>query len=316
MPRILIASPHRYPDLARLWYRFVARDLVPVLEKAGHQVEVMIFRDAHMDEFDPADFPDAVLEAPGPGVRDFLEFYDAALALDSDYLFLLDADLFFLDADWAASWMACFKDPKVAAVSLLRRGDEPGVYALLCRSDSYRALPKPVFAPAYEDLDNARNTVNRQPGDVAARRLREKGQQIIYANPEDAEERIADFHGTTVIRASREVFGHLMDVRGFEELVSRKRYFAMGAYDNALLGALYQELFDEPFAPGPDGEPLGGSVTAEAVRRELGQVLDAHLKDILSAYFDRSDKAILRLADREGIEFPLPALRPESWRRP
>ncbi|HEX5714890.1 MAG TPA: hypothetical protein VF179_01950 [Thermoanaerobaculia bacterium] len=316
MPRILIASPHRYPDLARLWYRFVARDLVPVLEKAGHRVEVMIFRDAHVAEFDPERFPGAVLEAPGPGVRDFLEFYDAALALDSDFLFLLDADLFFLDAVWAAGWMACFKDRRVAAVSLLRRGDEPGVYALLSRASSYRALPKPVFAPAYENLDDARNTVNRQPGDVAARRLRERGKQIVYANPEDAEERIADFHGTTVIRASREVFGHLMDVRGFEELVSRKRYFAMGAYDNALLGALYQALFDEPFAPGPEGEPLGGSVTTEAVRRELGQVRDVGLKKVLSSYFDRSDKAILRLAACEGIEFTLPALRPESWRRP
>lgn len=315
MPRILIASPHRYPDLARLWYRFVARDLVPALERGGNRVEVVIFRDAHMDEFDPTWFPGAVLEAPGPGVRDFLEFYDAALALDSDYLFLLDADLFFLDADWAASRLACFADPKVAAASLLRRGDEPGVYALLCRADTYRALPKPVFAPAYEDLDNARNTVNRQPGDVAARRLREQGRLIVYANPEDAEERIADFHGTTVIRASREVFGHLMDLRGFEELVSRKRYFAMGAYDNALLGTLYQALFHEPFAPGPDGEPLGGSVTAESVRRELGQVMDVHLKDVLAAYFDRSDQAILRLAAHEGIDFALPALRPEAWRR-
>ena len=86
----------------------------------------------------------------------------------------------------------------------------------------------------------------------------------------------------------------------------------MGAYDNALLGALYQALFDEPFAPGLDGEPLGGSVTAEAVRRELGQVQDVQLKEVLSAYFDRSDKAILRLAACEGIEFTLPALRPES----
>lgn len=316
MPRILISSPHRYPDLARLWYRFVSRDLVPSLERAGHQVEVMIFRDAHVDGFDPEWFPGAVLEAPGPGVRDFLEFYDAALALDSDRLLLLDADLFFLDADWAAGWTACFEDPRVAAVSLLRRGEEPGVYALLCRSDSYRALPKPVFAPAYEDLDDARNTVNRQPGDVAARRLRSQGRQIVYADPEDAEARIADFHGTTVIRASREVFGHLMDPRGFETLVSRKRYFAMGAYDNALLGALYQALFDEPFAPGPEGEPLGGSVTVDAVRRELGQVLDPNLQGVLSAYFDRSDQAILRLASRERIDLALPALRPESWSRP
>ncbi|HET9228091.1 MAG TPA: hypothetical protein VFR31_15555 [Thermoanaerobaculia bacterium] len=315
MPRIVVASPHRYPDLARLWYRFVSRDLVPALEKTGAQVEVVIFRDAHAEEFDPAWFPGAELEAPGQGVRDFLEFYDAALALDSDYLFLLDADLFILDADWAAAWTACFADPRVAAVSLLRRGDEPGVYALLCRSEHYRTLRKPVFAPAYENLDNARNTVNRQPGDIAARRLREQGKLIVYADPADAEERLADFHGTTVIRASREVFGHLMDLRGFEELVSRKRYFAMGAYDNVLLGALYHALFHEPFAPGPNGEPLDGSVTAEAVRRELGQVMDADLKDILSAYFDRSDAAILRLAAHEGIDFELPALRPESWRQ-
>lgn len=314
MPRIVVASPHRYPDLARLWYRFVSRDLVPALEKAGHEVEVVVFRDAHVDEFDPAWFPGAVLDAPRPGVRDFLEFYDAALALDSDYLFLLDADLFILDSDWAASWTAAFADPQVAAVSLLRRGDEPGVYALLCRSEHYRALREPVFAPAYEDLDDARNTVNRQPGDVAARRLREQGKLIVHADPADAAERLADFHGTTVIRASREVFGHLMDVHGFEGLVSRKRYFAMGAYDNALLGALYEALFHEPFAPGPNGEPLGGSVTAEAVRRELGQVMDVHLKDVLNAYFDRSDAAILRLAAREGIDFELPPLRPEPWR--
>lgn len=316
MPRILVASPHRYPDLARLWYRFVSRDLVPALERAGQQVEVVIFRDAHVDEFDPARFPGAVLEAPGPGVRDFLEFYDAALALESDHLLLLDADLFFLDADWAAIWLGCFEDPRVAAVSLLRRGEEPGVYALLCRSAPYRALPKPVFAPTYEELEDARNTVNRQPGDVATRRLREQGHSIVYADPGDAEERIADFHGTTVIRASREVFGHLLEAGGFEELVSRKRYFAMGAYDNVLLGALYQELFGEPFAPGPDGEPLGGSVTAEAVRRELGQILDAQLKNVLSAYFDRSDRAIRRLAACEGIDLDLPDLRPASWRTP
>ncbi|HWM93319.1 MAG TPA: hypothetical protein VN493_21330 [Thermoanaerobaculia bacterium] len=314
MPRVIVASPHRYPDLARLWHRAVARDLLPALERAGHSVEVVVFRDAHADEFDPAHFPGAVLEAPGPGVRDFLEFYDAALALDADFLFLLDADLFFLDPDWAASWLPSFDDPDVSAVSLLRRSDEPGVYALLCRTAHYRELPQPVFAPAYEDLEDERNTVNRQPGDVAARRLRELGRKILYAGPEEAEERIADFHGTTVIRASREVFGHLMDGRGFEQLVSRKRYFAMGAYDNALLGSLHQAVFGEPFAPGPDGEPLGGSVPAEAVRRELGLIEDARMKEVLSAYFDRSDRAILRLAAREGIDLALPPMRPESWR--
>lgn len=313
-PRIVIASPHRYPDLARLWYRGVSRGLVPALEHAGMEVEVVVFRDAHADEFVPAWFPGAVLEAPGPGVRDFLEFYDAALAFDADYLFLLDADLFFVDPDWTVSWLPQFDDPDVAAVSFLRRTQEPGVYALLCRVEHYRRLPRPVFAPAYEDLEDERNTVNRQPGDIAARRLRERGRKILYADPVEAEARIADFHGTTVIRASREVFGHLMDGHGFDSLVSRKRYFAMGAYDNALLGSLYQAVFGEPFAPDPDGEPLAGSVTVDIVRRELGRIHDAALRAALEEYFVRSDQAIRRLAALEGINLQLPHLRPDGWK--
>lgn len=315
MSRIVVASPHRYPDLARLWYHSVARGLVPALRQASLETEVVLFRDAHVGEFDPAWFPGALLEAPGPGVRDFLEFYDAALCYDADYLFLLDADLFFLDPEWPSRWLPSFEDPEVSAVSFLRRTDQPGVYALLCRVEHYRALPRPAFAPAYENLDDARNTVNRQPGDVAARRLRSQGRKILLAEPAEAEERIADFHGTTVIRASREVFGHLMNGHGFEGLVSRKRYFAMGAYDNALLGALYQALFGEPFAPGEGGEALGGSVPVDLVRQELGRIDDPALRETLADYFDRSDRAILRLAEREGIDLALPPLRPDSWRR-
>ncbi len=314
-PRILIASPHRYPDLARLWYRGVSLGIVPALKHAGLDVETVIFRDAHADEFVPGWFPGAVLEAPGPGVRDFLEFYDAALAFDADYLFLLDADLFFIDPDWPVSWLPRFNDSDVAAVSFLRRTEEPGVYALLCRVKHYRALPRPVFAPAYEELDSECNTINRQPGDIAARRLRERGRKIIYADLAEAEARIADFHGTTVIRASREVFGHLMEGHGFETLISRKRYYAMGAYDNALLGALYQAMFGEPFAPDPDGRPLGGSAAVDSIRQELGKIRNASLRKALKEYFDRSDRAILRLAALEGIDLQLPPLRPDKWKR-
>lgn len=312
-PRIVLASPHRYPDLARLWYRSVARDLVPALERAGLDVEVMLFRDAHAEEFDPAHFRGALLESPGPGVRDFLEFYDAALCYDADYLFLLDADLFFLDPEWPAQQLSSFEDPELAAISFLRRTDQPGVYALLCRVDHYRALPRPAFAPAYENLDDARNTVNRQPGDVAARRLRSQGRKILLEDPGEAEERIADFHGTTVIRASREVFGHLMNGNSFEGLISKKRYYAMGAYDNALLGTLYQAVFNEAFASA-GGEPLGGSATVDVIRRELEKIDDPALRETLADYFDRSDRAILRLAEREGIALALPPLRPVCWR--
>ena len=87
----------------------------------------------------------------------------------------------------------------------------------------------------------------------------------------------------------------------------------MGAYDNALLGSLYQQVFGEPFAPGPNGEPLGGSVKAETIRRELERIHDGDLKMTLEEYFDRSDRSIRLLAAREGIELDLPPLRPASW---
>ena len=101
-PRLLIASAHRYPDLARLWYRFVSRELVPAFRDKGLEVEIRLFRDAHIDEFDPVDFPGAVLDAPRPDARDFLEFYDAALGLEHDFILYVDADVFILDGKWAA----------------------------------------------------------------------------------------------------------------------------------------------------------------------------------------------------------------------
>jgi hypothetical protein len=146
--RVILASAHRYADLARLWYRFALRDLAPALRATGAEVDVVLFRDGAPDAFDPRDFPGATLLAPGPGARDFLEFYDAALRREGDVLFLLDADLFVLDGAWAASFLSRFEDPSVAAVSLLRRSEQPGVYALLARTSAYRALPQAVFAPS------------------------------------------------------------------------------------------------------------------------------------------------------------------------
>jgi hypothetical protein len=51
MPRLLIASPHRYPDLARLWHRFVTREIVPAFARLGLTVEVNIFCDANAGRF-------------------------------------------------------------------------------------------------------------------------------------------------------------------------------------------------------------------------------------------------------------------------
>jgi hypothetical protein len=308
---LLIASPHRYPDLARFWYRAIRRDLIPALEGAGFMVTVRIFRDGHVAEFAPRDFPGAVLEEPGPGARDFVEFYDAALAASSDYLFLLDADVFFVDGAWPLSYLGAFDNPAVAAVSFLRRSALPGVYALLCRAPAYRALPAPVFAAAYEGLAHWPSSLNRNPGELAALALRAAGREIVEAS--DAAAHLADFHGTTVLRAAREVFGAVIGERRFEALVGERRYFAMGAYDNLLLGTLYEAVLGEPFAA-VSGEPLAGSLPAAGLARALAQIADAERRAVLLDYFRRSDRAIALLAAREGIELAIPRLIPESWR--
>jgi hypothetical protein len=308
-PHLLLASPHRYPDLARLWYRAVRRDLRPALAAAGFAVEVRIFRDGHAEEFDPRWFPGATLGAPRPGARDFVEFYDDALAAAPDFLFLVDADLFFLDGAWPVSYLPAFERPEVAAISYLRRGALPGVYALLCRAADYRALPTPVFAASYEGVWP--HGVNRGPGERAALALREQGREIVEAAEPEAH--LADFHGTTVLRASHEIFGGAIGLRRFEELVGEKRYFAMGAYDNLLLGTLYEAVFGEPFAA-VAGVALGGSLPAPALARALSQVEDPARRSALLAYFRRSDRAITQLAEREGIALALPAVIPESWR--
>ncbi|HEY6343355.1 MAG TPA: hypothetical protein VIY49_17810, partial [Bryobacteraceae bacterium] len=104
MPRLLISSPHRYPDLARLWHRLVMRELVPAFERIGLDVEVNIFCDANTDQFLPHWFPRILFTRAGPGMRDFMEFYDATLHHPCDFLLFLDADTFVLDGGWAASY--------------------------------------------------------------------------------------------------------------------------------------------------------------------------------------------------------------------
>lgn len=308
--KVVLASAHRYADLARLWHRFAARELAPALRAAGADVEVLVFRDANPGAFDPRDFPDATLLAPGLGARDFLEFYDAALAREGDVLFLLDADLFVLDGAWAASFLARFADPAVAAVSLLRRTEQPGVYALLARTSAYRALPAPAFAPSY-GAPGTPAAVNRQPGDRAAIALRARGLTILDVPASEAEGRVADFHGTTVIRASREVFGGALGPR-FDALLSEKPYFAMGAYDNLLLGTLYRAVFGSPFAPGEGGTHLAGSATTETLRSALANVNDRTALARFLAYADRSNRAAAGLFAREGLPFSPPRLLPRA----
>lgn len=307
--KLTIASAHRYPDLARLWYRTVARDLAPALRSAGAEVSVLLFRDATPDSFPAEWFDGAILGAPSAACRDFLEFYDAVLLADADLVLFVDADVFLFDGPWAASHLALFADPRLAAVSLLSRTGQPGVFALLARAAAYRALPAPALAPSYERLADWPHAVNLQPGDRAAAALRASGWRIAEVSARDAAPHVADFHATTAIRATRERLGPLLGGR-LDALVAEKLYLSMGAYDNLLLGSLYRALYGQPFAAGPDGVHLSGSATAEALAAGFAAIRSRDALARLVGVLGRSRRALERLAAHEGVRVEIPRVVP------
>lgn len=308
--KVTIASAHRYPDLARLWYRTVARDLAPALRRGGAEVSVVLFRDAAPDSFPAAWFEGATLDAPSDGCRDFLEFYDRVLlAADADFILFVDADVFLFDGPWAASHLPLFEDPRLAAVSLLARTDQPGVFALLARTAAYRTLPAPALAPSYERLEDWPDAVNRQPGDRAAIALRAAGWRIAVVPAREAAPHLADFHATTAVRATREKLGPLLGAR-LDALVTERLYLAMGACDNLLLGAFYRALYGEPFAAGPDGAHLSASATEEALRAAFAGVRSREERARLAGVLGRSRRALFRLAAHDGIRVAVPRLLP------
>src|SRR5437868_12874559 len=178
------------------------RDLAPAFARLHLEVEVNIFCDANATQFSPHLFPGVVFSESGPGIRDFMEFYDATLNRQCDFLLFLDADTFFLDAEWACSHFDLFQDPNVAAVSFVPRRGAPAIFALLCRAETYRSLPQPVFACRYEFPENWPDGVNLQPGDFAARELIQRGKTIINISAEESLQHIVNFRSTTAIRST------------------------------------------------------------------------------------------------------------------
>ena len=307
--KVVLAAAHRYPDLARLWYRSVVRDLLPALRSAGADVEVLLFRDTTPEGFESRAFPDATILAPSFEALDAVEFCEAALERPGDILFLLDAGLFVLDAEWVASLVGHFEDPTVAGVSLLRRTGPTGAFALLARREVYRTLKAPVLAPSFEALERWPHAIYRQPGERAAMALRARGKRIVDVSPAAAAPRLADFSRATAIRTAREVYGAVIGPR-FETLLAEKPDFAAGAYDNILLGALFRVVFGTPYAaargPAPFAAPdddahLSGSATPEELRAALAAIHDRKALQHLVASFERSDRALTRLAAREGL---------------
>jgi hypothetical protein len=312
MPRLLIASPHRYPDLARLWHRFVARELVPSFAALHMDVEVNIFCDANAEQFDPRHFPNVRFTSSGPGMRDFMEFYDATLYASCDFLLFLDADTFILDGVWASSYFSSFDDPRVAAVSFVPRDGTPAIFALLCRVESYRALPQPPLGCRYEFPEIWPGGVNLQPGDFAARELAKAGNTIVNIGQEESSRHIANFRSTTGLRASREQTVLAAGDSVFWKTVCIFPEYLGAGYDNLVLGCLYESLYGEPFAPDSEGVALGGSLTVGELRQALSEVRDAGALDSFRRGFRQSHDNILRLAEREGVELLIPRVLPEA----
>jgi hypothetical protein len=308
MTRLLIASPHRYPDLARLWHRFVMRDLVPAFARLHLEVEVNIFCDANAREFRRELFPGICFSESGPKMRDFMEFYDGTLQRTCDFLLFLDADTFFLDGEWAASQFEAFRDPRVAAISFVPRKGAPAIFALLCRVESYRPLVAPVFACRYEFPEIWPEGINLQPGDFAARELLRSGYKIVNIGAEEAGQNIANFRGTTGIRASREQIIRAAGEKVFQKSVAEDRACLVAAYDNVLLGCLYEALCGEAFACDAAGVALGGSMTLAELRGALEDLRDGKFLEELRERFQLSRRNILRMAEGEGIVLAIPVL--------
>ncbi len=312
MSRLLIASPHRYPDLARLWHRFVMRELVPSFERLQLSVDVNIFCDANADQFPPSLFPGVRLSRTGPGMRDFMEFYDATLSAQCDFILFLDADTFLMDGAWAASYFEAFNDPSASAVSFVPREEEPAIFALLCRVESYRALPAPALACRYEFPEIWPHGVNLQPGDFAARELVKGGKRIVNIAADESSRHTVNFRGTTGLRSSREHTTRAAGEQFFLNSIAEYATYLTAGYDNVCLGCLYEALYHDPFAPDPTGRPLGGSLTVADLRHALSQVHDAKQLESLRETFQRSERNILRMAMREGVELSIPSLLPNE----
>jgi len=307
--KVVVASAHQFPDQARLWFRVLGRELVPAMRGAGAEVEVLLFRDAPPEGFEPRLFPGATFLTRSFEALDPVEFHEKALERPGDVLFLLDADVFVLDGPWVAALLGHFEDPTVAGVSLLRRGPLPGATALMARRAAYRALQAPVLAPSYEGLERWPHPTKRLAGDRAALALRARGKKIVDVSPAAAATRLVDFRGATAIRLAREVYGAGLGPR-FETLLVEEAGFAGSAYDNILLGALFRAVFGTPYAAArgpspfaaPDGDThLSGSVTPEELRAALAAIPDRKALQRLVASFETSDRALTRLAELEGL---------------
>ncbi len=96
----------------------------------------------------------------------------------------------------------------------------------------------------------------------------------------------------------------------FFKAIAHNPLYLAAAYDNVLLGCLYEALYHEPFAPDASGRPLGGSLTPADLRDALEHVRDATQLASLRDRFQQSQRNLLRMAAREALELTIPSVLP------
>ena len=171
--KVTIASAHRYPDLARLWYRTVARDVVPAFRARGRR---------GLRRPLPRRGAGVASRRRGSRARSSRRRRRAAATSSSSTTTSSSRARTSSSSSTRTSSSSTAPGPRrtsrssrtrrLAAVSLLSRTGQPGVFALLARAAAYRTLPAPALAPSYEGLADWPHAVNRQPGDRAAIALR------------------------------------------------------------------------------------------------------------------------------------------------
>ena len=113
------------------------------------------------------------------------------------------------------------------------------------------------------------------------------------------------------MRSSREQTTSAAGPAVFWKMVCLFPEYLSAAYDNLLLGCLYELLYHQPFAPDSAGTPLGSSLTVAEIRQALDETIDAAQLDSLRRSFHGARANIMRLAAREGVELTIPAVLPE-----
>jgi hypothetical protein len=141
---------------------------------------------------------------------------------------------------------------------------------------------------------------------VAARELAQRGKKIVNIGAEESLAHVVNFRGTTGIRATREHITRAAGEEVFWKFAGSQPAHLAAAYDNILLGALYEAVFGQRFATDAAGTRCAASMTVEDLRRRCKGIEDEKQRAALTEKFARSRAAILRMAEREGLELTIP----------